>query len=339
MNRRDFVKTNLLGALGLACASSSDDARAHEDPPQPSPALREIKTGGARLIPIHGGKYHVWTKRVGAGPVKMLTLHGGPGVTHEYFECFEDFLPQQGIQFYYYDQLGSAYSDQPADSSLWTLPRFVEEVEEVRRALQLHDFYLYGQSWGALLAIEYALKYGANLKGLILSNMTASIPAYEKHAAELRRALPPEITATLDQYEAKSDFNNPKYQQAMDAVYSRHLCRLPEWPEPASRCLRHLNPQVYNTMQGPNEFVITGNLKTWDRWADLPRISVPTLVLGARYDTMSIADLERESRLIPNARLAVCENGSHFSLYDDQDAYFGHLLAFIRGNELGRKIR
>ncbi|MBI4553609.1 MAG: proline iminopeptidase-family hydrolase, partial [Candidatus Latescibacteria bacterium] len=144
------------------------------------PAAKEVKTGGVRMVTVDG-KYKVWTKGVGSGPIKMLTLHGGPGATHEYFECFEDFLPQQGIQFFYYDQLGSAYSDQPDDLSLWTVERFREEVEQVRAGLGLENFYLYGQSWGGMLAIEYALKYQSHLKGLIISNMTASIPSYVEY--------------------------------------------------------------------------------------------------------------------------------------------------------------
>jgi proline iminopeptidase len=121
------------------------------------------------------GRFHVRTKRVGTGPVTMLTLHGGPGCTHEYFERFEDFLPPNGIEFIYYDQLGSAYSDQPDDPTQWTVDRFRKEVEQVRDALGVETFYVYGHSWGGMLAIEYALKYQQQLKGLVISNMTASI--------------------------------------------------------------------------------------------------------------------------------------------------------------------
>lgn len=337
MNRRDFLKTNALGSLSLALAPLTINSLAQT---AKKPVSAEIKTGGSRMIPIDGGKFRVWTKRVGAGKIKMLTLHGGPGITHEGFECFEDFLPAEGVEFYYYDQLGSGFSDQPNDPGLWTLPRFVEEVEQVRRALNLENFYLYGHSWGGLLGIEYALKYGQHLKGFILSNMTASIAAYEKHAAELRRALPANIIAILDKYEAKGDYENPEYQEAMfGSVYAKHLCRVSPFPEPVERSVKHLNPQVYVTMQGPNEFVITGNLKNWDRWADLPKIKTPTVVIGGRYDTMSADDLKRESQLLPNARFALCENGSHLSMYDDQQTYFRHLIKFLHDVERGVKMR
>ena len=124
-------------------------------------------TGGIKMIPISTpiGNFKVWTKTVGNNPkIKVLLLHGGPGLTHECFESFDGYFPQESIEYIYYDQLGSYYSDQPNDNRLWTNERFVEEVEQVRKALKLDNtnFYLLGQSWGGILAMEYALKYQKN---------------------------------------------------------------------------------------------------------------------------------------------------------------------------------
>ena len=297
--------------------------------------MSQVKTGGVRMIPVDG-QYHVWTKKVGSGPITILTLHGGPGCTHEYFECFEDFLPQHGIQFYYYDQLGSAYSDQPNDPKLWTIERFCEEVEQVRAALGLEHFYLYGHSWGGMLGIEYALKYQQHLKGLIISNMTASIPSYVASINELRRQLPSDVIQTLEKYEAVGAYTAPEYEQTiLKHVYSKYLCRLEQWPEPLTRMFRHLSTQVYNTMQGPNEFVVNGTFKDWDRWNDLSRITVPTLLSGARFDTMKVADIERMGTFIPHSRVAICQRGSHCAMYDDQETYFRELLQFIDDVETG----
>jgi len=121
-------------------------------------------SGGIKLIPISTpkGDFRVWTKRVGNNPdMKVLLLHGGPGATHEYMECFDSYFPHARIEYYYYDQLESAYSDQPSDSSLWEVDRFVDEVEQVRKALGLDstNFFLFGHSWGGILGLEYALKY------------------------------------------------------------------------------------------------------------------------------------------------------------------------------------
>src|SRR5713101_2347551 len=200
LNRREFLATTSLLSFGLGLPILADAAEIVGKLPGKKNAGTEVKTGGVRLIPVDG-KYKVWTKTVGSGGIKMLLLHGGPGVTHEYFECFEDFLPQQGIQFFYYDQLGEAYSDQPDDVSLWTIDRFREEVEQVRAGLGLENFYLLGHSWGGMLGIEYALKYQRHLKGMVLSSMTASIPSYMAYAAKLRAALPAEIISVLDKYE------------------------------------------------------------------------------------------------------------------------------------------
>lgn len=298
-----------------------------------TPVVKEVKTGGIKLITLDNG-CTVWTKRVGKGGIPVLTLHGGPGCTHEYFECLEDFLPEAGYQIIYYDQLGSYYSEQPTDLSLWNLERFCDEVEQVRIALGLEQFYLYGQSWGGLLAIEYALKYQEHIKGLIISNMTASVPCYVAYLNQLRQDLPIEMQALMYMYEDLGDFNAPEYQQVMfEEVYHKHLCRLDPWPDPVLRTFKHINPQVYNFMQGPNEFIVTGTLKEWDRWSDLHEIKVPTLLMGARYDTMNPEEIKRMGMMIPFSRVSICEEGSHLAMYDDQENYFRDLLQFLNDVE------
>jgi len=297
------------------------------------------RTDDVRLIQVDG-KYNVWTKKLGESATKMLTLHGGPGMTHEYLECFEDFLPNDGVEFYYYDQLGSAYSDQPKDESLWTVDRFRDEVEQVRAALGLDDFYLFGHSWGGILGIEYALKYQRHLKALIISNMTASNGSYERYIDKLRQKFPSEIKKILEKYEAKRGYDEPEYQEVMHKYfYVKHMCRLEPWPEPFARAIQHMNTEVFNTIHGPDEFVATGTAKDWNRWNDLRNIRVPTLLMVGRYDTMSVQDVQKMGRLIPNSRVVVCRNGSHLCMYDDQQTYFHELLRFIKAvgkNEFSR---
>ncbi len=301
-------------------------ASLHSQSLQPS---YDVKTGGIQLIELDNG-YKVWTKKVAGGTIPVLMLHGGPGCTHEYFECFEDFLPEAGYQIIYYDQLGSHFSDQPKDNSLWKIERFVEELEQVRKALGLENFYLYGQSWGAMLAIEYALAHQEHLKGLIISNMTASIDSYVRYANQLRNDFPLEIQNILKKYEDAGDFHAPEYEKIMfDIVYKKHLCRVLPWPDPLIRAFKHMNFEVYNEMQGPNEFVITGSMKYWNRWHDIAKITVPTLVMGAAYDTMDPKDILKMAELIPNASLSICNNGSHLALYDDQAHYFQDLINFL----------
>ena len=289
--------------------------------------------GQSRIIEVPGG-YHVWTRRVGEGSLQMLTLHGGPGANHEYLEVLERHLdPAQGgpdVTFYYYDQLGSYYADQPDDTSLWTVERFREEVEAVREALGLEQFVLYGQSWGGMLAIEHALAYPEHLKGLVISNMTASIASYVAHLKTLRAALPTDVQRRLADFEAREDYFNPAYEELLvSTLYTQHLCRLDPWPDAVVRGLERISQPVYRTMQGPNEFVVTGNFAEWDRWDRLSEIRVPTLLLVGRHDTMNPADIEEMGRRMPDAEVAVLENGSHLALWDDEAAYFEALEGFL----------
>ncbi len=295
-----------------------------------------IKTGGVQLVQVDG-KYNVWTKKLGNSATRMLTLHGGPGMTHEYFECFEDFLPQAGIEFYYYDQLGSGYSDQPKDKSLWIVNRFRGEVEQVRTALGLENFYLYGHSWGGMLGIEYALKYQQHLKALIISNWTASWSSWIEYRNKLRQRFPPEDIEVLQKYEAKGDYDAPEYQAVLTNHYGmKYGCRVNPLPEPFMRSLGHSNWEVYKTMFGIDSFAVGGTAGDWDRWDDLKDIRVPTLVIGGHFDLACPEDLQKMGGFIPRSRVVICENGSHNSMYDDQEIYFRELLKFIKDVETDR---
>ena len=292
------------------------------------------------MIPIQTekGEFKVWTKRVGNNPTKkVLLLHGGPGMTHELYACVDGYFPQEGIEYIYYDQLGSYYSDKPDDLSLWTTERFVEEVEQVRQALGLDssNFYLLGQSWGGILAMEYALKYQDNLKGLIISNMMSSVPEYNAYAQEvLGPQMDPEVYKEIKAMEDAEDFTNPRYSELlMNHYYTEHVLRMPieEWPEAIIRALNHANNQVYVHMQGYSEFGITGDatLKDWDIKDRLKELSVPTLVIGAQYDTMDPKHMEWMVGEVQNGRYLYCPNGSHLSQYDDQKNYFSGVIGFV----------
>jgi len=290
-----------------------------------------IRTAGVKMIPVMDGKYKVWTKKMGSGPLKVLLLHGGPGFTHQYLEAMESFLPEAGIEMYYYDQLGCGNSDIPDDLSLWDTPRYVEEVETVRLALGLENFVLYGQSWGGMLSIEYALKYQHNLCGLVISNMTAGIQSYLRRVKEIAQKLDPVTLAKLNELEAAEDYDSPEYQRIMmEELYPMAICRCKPWPESVVRAFRDANLAIYNHMQGKSEFVVTGTFKDWERWDDLHKITVRTLTLGAAHDTMDPEDIQRMATLMPNAISAICPEGSHLAMWDDQEVYFTHLLDFLR---------
>lgn len=304
-----------------------------------------IESGGVKMIPIKTpvGDFKVWTKRFGTNPrIKILLLHGGPAMTHEYMECFETFFQREGFEFYEYDQLGSYYSDQPKDSSLWVTERFVEEVEQVRQAIgaDQSNFYFLGNSWGGILAMEYALKYQKHLKGLLISNMVASAPEYGKYAAEvLAEQMNPAVLAEIRAIEAKKDFANPRYMELlMPNFYKEHICRLKEWPDGLNRASKHANGEIYTLMQGPSEFGISGRLATWDITARLKEIAVPTLMIGAKHDTMDPKAMEAQSKMVQHGSYLFCPNGSHLSMWDDQKVFMNGVIAFIHSVDGGTNL-
>ena len=292
------------------------------------------------MVPVKTpkGVYKVWTKRIGNNPtLRVLLLHGGPGATHEYLEACDSYLPAAGIEYYYYDQLGSAFSDQPDESSLWDLDRFVDEVEQVRQALGLESdsFVLYGQSWGGLLAIEYALAHPGKLKGLVISNMMSDVPAYNAYAQTvLKPSMDQDALREIEALEAAGDIENPRYMALLtEHHYVKHVLRMPaeDWPNPVERAFAAINPAIYVSMQGPSELGISqsATLARWSRFDQLSAIDVPTLVIGARHDTMDPAHMQAMAQRLPRGQYLYCPEGSHLAMYDDQHVYFSGLVDFL----------
>jgi proline iminopeptidase len=299
---------------------------------------RDVLSGGSRMIPVStpGGEFRVWTRRVGTNPdLKVLLLHGGPGASSELYECFDTWLPRAGVEYYHYDQLGSYRSDQPDDPSLWDLGRFVDEVEQVRQALGLDsgNFVLLGQSWGGLLAMEYALHHQQHLKGLVISNMMSSCRLYNEYAENvLMPSMDQDALAEIKRFEAEGKTDDPRYEELLiEHHYVYHVCRIPvaDWPEPVTRGIGHINPKIYVPMQGPSELGLSGSLEDWDRSADLKDISVPALVIGATHDTMDPDHMRWMSEQLPQGRFLLCPDGSHLAEFDDPGHYFPGLLDFL----------
>lgn len=299
-----------------------------------------VLAGGVRMVRVETpvGAFKVWTKRIGNNPaLQVLLLHGGPGATHEYLEACDSYLPAGGVEYHYYDQLGSAYSDQPDEESLWDLDRFVDEVEQVRQALGLErdSFVLYGQSWGAILAIEYALGHPDSLKGLVISNMMSDVPAYNAYAEDvLKPTMNQNALREIEALESAGEIEDPRYMELLNEHhYVHHVLRMPleDWPNPVQRAFAAINPAVYVTMQGPSELGISQDAKLahWSRFDDLAGIHVPALVIGARYDTMDPAHMEKMAARLPLGRYLYCPQGSHLAMYDDQHTYFSGLLDFL----------
>lgn len=351
------MKNAWLLVLPLALGACSGPEPVASPPAPPADALPTLAqyfddagradavAGGERRIPIRTavGEFNVWTRRVGNHPkVKVLVLHGGPGFSHDYLLGLDTILPKAGVEYYMYDQLGSGLSDRPEAPELWEIPRFVDEVEQVRQALGLgaENLVLYGHSWGGILAIEYALAHPGNLKGMVISNMMSSIPAYNTYARDvLQPAMDPAALAEILAIEAKQDYQNPRYEELlMGHFYNDHILRLPmaQWPPGLMRAFVGVNREIYVSMQGPSEMGASGKLLHWDRSGDLAQIDVPTLVIGATHDTMDPKHMEWMAGQFAKGRFLLCPNGSHLALYDDRETYAAGLDGFLRDLAAGK---
>ncbi|MDF7801183.1 proline iminopeptidase-family hydrolase [Pontiellaceae bacterium B1224] len=283
---------------------------------------------GEGKIPLKNG-HRVWYRRVGDGDgIPLLVLHGGPGAGHDYLEPLENLAEDRPVVFY--DQLGCGKSDQPNDRSLWRMERFLSELDEVREALGLNEVHLFGHSSGGMMTIDYMLSKPGGVASLILADSCASMPQLEQELKRLKSRLPREIIATLDRFEARGDFQNPKYREAVASFYKRHVCRLSSMPDCLRRTTENLkgNP-VYETMNGPNELTITGNLKDWDRSDQLGRISVPTLILVGRHDELTPACSDTIHQGIAGSKLVVFEKSSHIPHIEEGAAYLSTVSAFL----------
>jgi L-proline amide hydrolase len=290
-------------------------------------------------IPYAGGE--TWYRIVGEGeePAKLplVCLHGGPGALHDYLEPLET-LAETGRRVVFYDQIGCGKSwteSKPAD--FWTVELFVREVQAVRNALDLDRIHLFGSSWGGMLAMEYALTKPAGLASLVLSSSPPSIPVWEAETGRLRRELPHEVQAVLDEQEAAGALDSPEYEAASMEFYKRHVCRVDPFPDYVLRTFAGLaeHPDVYVTMQGPNEFVITGTLKTWDITGRLGEIDVPTLITTGTYDEFTPVQAQALNAGIRGSELVSFEGASHMQFAERPVRYREVVAGFLDHVERG----
>jgi proline-specific peptidase len=289
-----------------------------------------------RWVEVDG--YKVWSKRIGSSNghnrYPVVLLHGGPGVPSDYLEPLER-LAESGREVIVYDQLGCGRSDHPDDPSLLQVERFVAEVAAVRKAWGLDSIHLYGQSWGGMLALEVVFSGAAGLQSLILSNAPASMPLWVEETTRLRRELPTETQAVLDQHEQANTTESPEYQEAMLVFYRRHVCRLDEWPSCLMRSFSAMeaDPRVYRAMCGVSEFNVTGSLRDWDVSSRLRLIKQPALVISGEYDEATPKVAEALHRGLPDSEWELMPNCSHLCHLEQTHAYLERVNAFLDGVE------
>jgi proline-specific peptidase len=298
-------------------------AQAVSDPRARGDGEMKVREG---MIDVPDGR--VWYRSVGEGGIPLLCLHGGPGSTHNYIDPLEDLADRR--QVIAYDQLGCGRSDCPDDTSLWTVPHFVREVEAVRTALELDRFHLFGSSWGGQLSLQYILDYQpVSLVSLLMAGSPASSLRWVEGCKELVADLPDEVQAVIRDHEAKGFTTCPEYIAAVSVFYRRHLCRLDPWPASLERTFAEMSQTVYETMWGPSEFTCTGRLRDYDVFDRLGEIRVPTLVMGGRYDELRLDHLQDVHEGIGGSELLIFQNSSHTPFHEERQLFMDKVNEFL----------
>ncbi len=281
-------------------------------------------------VTVPGGK--VWYQVVGTSDATpLLVLHGGPGFPHDYLEPIGRLCKERPVIFY--DQLGCGKSDRPTDKSLWKIDRFVQELARVREELKLKRVHILGQSWGTMLLTDYMLTRPAGVESVIFSNPAISMPQFEKDSSRYRKELPRDVQATLERHEKMGSLGCPEYQSAVLTYYKRHLCRLNPWPDALERTFAGSGEDVYQTMNGPTEFMVTGNIKDYDRTARLREIKQPSLFICGRYDETTPEATSIYHRNLPGSEMVVFEKSAHLPMLEETDRYLKVVSDFLRRSE------
>ena len=283
--------------------------------------------GAIGFVPVTGGR--VWYRVVGSGDATpLLVIHGGPGFPSHYLDRLAVLADERPVVFY--DQLGCGRSDRPEDTSLWTLDRFVRELQQVRDALGLHEVHLLAHSWGTMLAAEYVLGEPRGVRSLVLSGPVLSARRYRDGLAVLRARLPDEVRAALDRHEAAGTTSDSDYLTAMSVFYGRHMSLLPSRPPEAQAALEQFGAACYEVMWGPSEFLMTGNLRDFDVTQRLGALRLPALLTAGRADLTRPEEAEYYRSLIPNARLEIFERSAHLAMLEEPEAFNSVVRRFLR---------
>jgi proline-specific peptidase len=287
--------------------------------------------------------YAVWYRIVGErdqpGRLPLLVLHGGPGATHQYLEPLAD-LAASGRRVIFYDQIGCGRSARPTDEAFYSAELFVDELATVRQALGLDHVHVLGQSWGGMLAMQYALGRPAGLASIIVADSPADMKQWVSEANRLRGELPADVAAALAHHEAAGSTSSPEYGAAVDVFYRKHVCRLDPWPDAFARTAAALAEDgfVYNVMNGPSEFHVVGKLKSWSILDRLGAIVTPTLLLSGAYDEATPAIVGAIQDRIPHAEWILFEHSSHTPHLEEPAAFNAAVRGFLSGIEQAGRI-
>jgi len=281
---------------------------------------------GEGYIAVEGGR--IWYRIVGSGnETPLLLLHGGPGAPSYYLNPLERVAEDRPVVFY--DQLGAGRSDRPADSALWHVDRFVNELAQVREALNLDEVHVLGHSWGTMLAVDYMLTNPQGVRSLILASPALSVQRWSEDAKRLIARLPDTLQGVIEHHESAGTTDAAEYQEAVMEYYKRYLSRSDPWSPDLETTFENFNWEIYGLMWGPSEFMATGSLKTYERENVLPELDLPVLFTAGRYDEATPETVKHFQSLVPNSRIAIFENSAHMTMLDEPEAYADTVRRFL----------
>ncbi|MDX2008417.1 MAG: proline iminopeptidase-family hydrolase [Meiothermus sp.] len=284
----------------------------------------EMKT---QKVKVPGGE--VATYSFGEGPLTVMVVSGGPGVSCDYLRESHSQYATEGFRLVAWDQLGTGQSDRPTDPALWEIPRFVEEMEAVRSALGLGRVHVIGHSWGGVLGLEYALAYPQYLGRFVMANISVNVPLMNQGFKQCKLALGLETAKMIALRESEGTTSHPEYQAAATLLTYRHICRTEILPEPVAKSLGEIGP-AYPKMFGPFLMHCTGSLATWDRTADLHRVASPVLIVSGEHDYILPEYAGISLNYLPNARMKIFRGCAHMPFWEDPAAYHRAVLEFLR---------
>ena len=287
-------------------------------------------------LEVEGG-YTIAYRVYGSGSRTLVGLHGGPGPSSAYIERLNEVLGED-MRLVLYDQLGSGDSDWPEDPSLWQVQRFIDELETVRTTLELGSVSLYGQSWGGMLALAYALDFPQNVEALVLSNTYANGRAYLLDISDHRVSLGAERHAAMLRHEGAGTLEDPEYLDAVAELYARYVYRSSPYDAATSRAeLEELTAKYFPAMGpayalwGPHEFMGTGPQAHFDITDRLGDIAVPALIVCGWYDELTPERCSRPlAEGIPDNEYVIFGNSSHLTILEKEaEAYLAVIRDFL----------
>jgi len=293
------------------------------------PVTTTVAVTDSSRLAVDGGE--IWYRVTGTGGgTPVILLHGGPGFSSYYLKSLEALGDDRLVVRY--DQLGGGKSDRIEDTTKFTIPHFVQELDALRSHLGLEKVDLYGHSWGTILALEYCRAHPERVNAMVLASAALDIPAWEANARELVKTLPDSLQRAIEVREASKEYDAPDYQAALMAFYGLYVWRHPVEADLDST-FATVNEGIYNYMQGPSEFTITGTLKSYDAMPFLSEVRVPVLYTVGEFDEANPDLVKRFADATPDARMVVIPGAAHITTWDNPEANLDAVRTFLRDTD------